>query len=255
MPLTIQAESVPYHNIERFRRLYIATLQSQVYYEVCHDRGWADYYRLSLNGSQAGYAALKGMEHLQDRDSVFEFFLLPHYRQHAPHFFRKILSMTGAQFVEAQTNTSLLAAIAHAFCDNLHDELWLLCDDHVTHHHLPGVQFRKRLPEDQISWLPEDPGDYVLTIGEKIVAEGGILKHYNPPFTDIHMSVAPSFQGKGIGTFFVQELKKVCYSAGGLPVAHCQIDNLPSRETLQKAGMAVFGKMIWGTLDKITELF
>lgn len=250
MPLTIQAERVPYHKIEHFRQLFIATLRSQVHYEACHARRWAEYYQLSLGQNKAGYAALKGMEHLQDRDSVFEFFLLPHYRQHALHFFRKILSVTEARFVEVQTNASLLAALAHTVCDSLHDELWLLGDDHVTHHHLPGAQFRKRLPEDQIPWLPEKPGDYLLTIGEKIVAEGGILKHFNPPFADIHMSVSPSFQGKGIGTFFVQELKKACYTSAGLPVAHCQIDNLPSRETLQKAGMAVFGKMIWGTVDR-----
>lgn len=250
MPFTLKAEATQYQKIMPLRRLFLEALNSRVRYETCHTQGWASYYHLLIGRHVVGYAAIKGMEDLSDRDTVFEFYLLPGFRQHAAHFFKKLLESSRTIYVECQTNEPLLTALARAYADKLHEELWLLKDDHVTHHHLPGALFRQRHDEERVTWQPAPPGEYLLLLGDKIVAEGGFLTHCNPPYADIHMSVAPSFQGRGIGTYFVQELKKACYLSGRLPVACCQIDNLASRETLQKAGMKVCGRMLWGPVTR-----
>lgn len=250
MPFTIKAEAAAHQAILPLRRLFLASLHAQVCYEACHDQGWADYCHLIFDDKPVGYAAVKGMEKLEHRDTIFEYYLLPGFRQHAAHFFRKLLEETNVQYVECQTNEPLLTALAHAFAKTLHEELWLLADDHVTHHHLPGALFRKRRATEHVPWQQESPGDYLLLMGEKIVAEGGLLMHYNPPYADVHMSVAPSFQGRGIGTYFVQELKKACYLSGHIPVARCQTDNSASRETLLKAGMKICGKTLWGPIRR-----
>lgn len=248
MAFTITAEAATYQSILPLRQLFLATLSAQVRYEACHDRGWADHYCLMMEKKPVGYGAVKGIEHLRDRDTVFEFFLLPGYRQHAIHFFIKLLEAAEAQYIECQTNEPLLTAMAHSFCQEIREELWLLTDDHVTHHHLPGAQFRKRRNKEFVPWQPDAPGDFLLLLGDKMVAEGGFLLHYNPPYADLHMSVAPTFQGRGIGTYFVQELKSTCYLAGRLPAARCSIENVASCETLQKAGMKICGKMLWGSI-------
>lgn len=249
MPFIIEAELERYENILNLRQLFLQNLNAQFRYEACHERNWSDYYRLMIDGQRVGYGAVKGMEQLKARDSIFEFYLLPSYRQHARHFFSKLAHTAAAGYVECQSNDELLTVMAYAFSHNLRPELWLLEDDHLTHHHLPGAQFRKRRTDERVPWETEDPGDYILLLGEKIVAEGGYLLHYNPPFADIHMSVAPSYQGKGIGTFFVQELKHACYLSGRMPAARCQLGNLASRDTLQKAGMRVCGQMLWGNIN------
>ena len=249
MPFTISAERESYQSISNLRKLFLHTLNAQFRYEVCHIRRWADYCSLKLDGEVVGYAAVKGMESLTNRATIFEFYLLPGYRQHAWFFFRRLLDFTDARYIEFQSNDDMLAALAPGCCSTVHHDLWLLEDDHVTQHLWPGAEFRKRKSEETIAWQLEEPGDYLLLLGDKIVAEGGFLLHYNLPYADIHMSVTPAYQGRGIGSYFVQELKKACYLSGRIPAARCQFDNLASRETLQKAGMRICGQLLWGEVN------
>jgi hypothetical protein len=47
-----------------------------------------------------------------------------------------------------------------------------------------------------------------------------------------------------LGAYLVQELKAVC----SLPAAPCNVQNLPSRKTLQKAGFVPCGNIVVGDL-------
>ena len=69
-----------------------------------------------------------------------------------------------------------------------------------------------------------------------IVAAGGLLYHYNPPYGDIYMEVAASHRRCGYGSYLVQELKRTAYELGKIPAARCNVANEASRRTLQKAG-------------------
>jgi GNAT superfamily N-acetyltransferase len=81
-----------------------------------------------------------------------------------------------------------------------------------------------------------------------VAAAGGILFHYNRPFGDLHMEVEEPFRRRGLGSFLVQELKRVCYEGGHVPAARCNPDNIASQRTLQKAGLVPCGHILKGTV-------
>ena len=73
--------------------------------------------------------------------------------------------------------------------------------------------------------------------------------HYNRPYGDIYMAVGEAFRTRGIGTYLVQELKRVCYEGGSVPAARCSPKNVASRQTLQRAGFIPCGHILTGTVD------
>ena len=83
-----------------------------------------------------------------------------------------------------------------------------------------------------------------------IAATGGILFHYNRPYGDIFMEVAEPFRRGGLGSYLVQELKRVCYEQGNVPAARCNPTNIASRKTLQKAGFVPCGHILSGSVSR-----
>lgn len=96
----------------------------------------------------------------------------------------------------------------------------------------------------------DDKAGWVVTLNGGIVGGGGVLYHYNRPFGDIYMKIAKPFRNKGRGSYLVQELKRACRAEGDVPAARCNIGNLVSRKTLQKAGFVPSGNIITGDLVK-----
>jgi GNAT superfamily N-acetyltransferase len=88
----------------------------------------------------------------------------------------------------------------------------------------------------------------VLESDGKTAARGGILFHYNRPYGDVYMEVAEPFQRRGLGSYLVQELKRISYELGAVPCARCNPTNVASRRTLAKAGFAPFAHILTGTL-------
>ena len=72
--------------------------------------------------------------------------------------------------------------------------------------------------------------------------------HYNRPYGDIYMKVAEPFRRRGLGSYIVQELKKICYGMGNIPCARCNTSNIISRKTLQKAGFVPCAHILKGAL-------
>lgn len=54
----------------------------------------------------------------------------------------------------------------------------------------------------------EPVGEWGLEVAGQVVATGGLMLHYNPPYGDIYMEVAAPYQRRGYGSFLVQELKR-----------------------------------------------
>jgi hypothetical protein len=52
----------------------------------------------------------------------------------------------------------------------------------------------------------------------------------------------------GLGAYLVQELKAACRRDGSVPAARCNVNNQPSRKTLQRAGFVPCGVLIVGDL-------
>jgi GNAT superfamily N-acetyltransferase len=64
------------------------------------------------------------------------------------------------------------------------------------------------------------------------------------------MEVSETFRRHGLGSFLVQELKRVCYEGGRVPAARCNPRNVASRRTLQKAGFVPCGHILVGSVPR-----
>ena len=74
------------------------------------------------------------------------------------------------------------------------------------------------------------------------------MLHYNPPYGDLYMEVDEPFRGRGYCSFLIQELKRVCYEIGRVPAARCDVANVASLATLQRAGLLPCARILRGVL-------
>lgn len=236
------------------RQLFLQECNFQIRYNACHERGWTDSYLLTSGEAPVGYGAIKGQE-IADRDTIFEFYLIPPFRKYAGEFFLELIAASGARFIECQSNDFLLTSMLYEFAQNINSEVVLFADHAVTAHTIPGVVFRRRTENDMIFEHKLEPaGEYVLEWNGEIVATGGFMLHYNMPFADLYMEVKENFRKRGLGSFILQELKQACYLAGRVPAARCNIQNKASRAALLKAGLRVCGFMLKGKIKNVGGL-
>jgi GNAT superfamily N-acetyltransferase len=243
-----RAVKVGLQDIQSLRALFLQETNFQIRYDACHERGWTDSYSLMLDDVPVGYGSIKGQAPA-DRDAVFEFFVIPTFRKHSRILFHELLAASGVRTIECQTNDAPLSAMLHECSETIRATAVLFEDHAVTEHVVPGIVVRRRCDEDRVFAHDVEPiGDYVVARGNDIVATGGFLLHYNPPFADLFMEVRPDCRRQGYGSFLVQELKKNCYLAGRVPAARCGLGNIASRAALEKAGLRVCGFLLTGTV-------
>jgi GNAT superfamily N-acetyltransferase len=246
--MTATAVKASLEHILSLRGLFLQETNFQIRYNACHERGWTDSYLLKVDGLDVGYGSIKGQER-NDRDTIFEFYVVPPYRKHAAFLFRELISASSVRYIECQSNDHLLSAMLYEFSQDVSSDVVLFEPHSMTEYTIPDAVVRPTRANDQVfEHTVEPPGDYVLEIKGEIVATGGFMLHYNPPFADLYMEVRKDYRKKGYGTFILQEVQKACYLAGRVPAARCQITNLASRKTLIKAGLRVCGFMQIGNV-------
>jgi len=246
--MKLKAQKTELQAILLLRNLFLQETNFQIRYNACHERGWADSYLLTINDVEVGYGSIKGQE-IADRDTIFEFYLVPPFGKFSSLIFAELIAASGAHFIECQSNDVLLSSMLYEFAQNINSDV-VLFEDHVaTEHIIPCVVFRLRKENDSIFEHKVEPiGEYVLELEGEVVATGGFMLHYNMPFADLYMEVKENFRRKGLGSFILQELKKACYLAGKVPAARCNIQNKASRAALLKAGLKVCGFMLKGDI-------
>lgn len=231
------------------REGYLQELNAQSRYHACHERGWTDTYLVSLAGQPVGYGSVKGLKELKDRDTIFEWYVTPAYREHTSRCFKEFVKVSGALYIEGQTNDPLLAPLMAEWAEHVESEVVLFADGEATRLVIPGAVVRLKRESDKIFPHHVEPeGEYVLERQGVIVATGGFFRHYNPPFADLYMEVKPEERRKGYGSFLLQEIQHACRQAGRVPAARCHATNAASHAALRKAGMTVCGRMGLGRL-------
>jgi len=251
-PMTINAHRVELKDIQGLRDMYRHEMNCQIIHDSIHPRpGWTHEYLLTDGDVKVGYGSVAVAGPWQANPTVYEFYVLPQHRRHMFDLFSALLTSSGAMEIETQSNDPLLTTMLHTFAPTTSSESILFHDKLTTTHTLPDTLFRKVTPEDapRIAQQNLDSGaTWLVEIGGVIAATGGILFHYNRPYGDIFMSVAESFRRRGVGTYLVQELKRVCYEGGSVPAARCNPKNTASRQTLQRAGFVPCGHILKGTV-------
>lgn len=160
-----------------------------------------------------------------------------------------MLAIARPAFIECQSNDPNLSEMLYEYARNIFADVVLFEEHSATDLFVPGVRVRPRQESDHVfSHRVEPVGDYVAELNGEIVASGGFLLHYNPPFADLYMEVCENWRRRGIGSFLLQEVKRECTLAGRVPAARTSIHNLASRACLTKAGLKVCGCMLTGEI-------
>ena len=236
-----------------WRDLYRQEMSCQIIHDSIHFReGWTREYLLLDGWTTVGYGSIAVAGPWKDKPTVYEFHVAPPARARVFDYFEALLAASGAVAIETQSNDVLLTVMLHAFGRDVASESILFHDRLTTHHPIPeGAIFRRTTPDDEAR-IAEQQLDaqsaWLLEVNGAVAATGGILFHYNRPYGDIYMAVAEPFRRRGMGSYLVQELKRICYENGDVPAARCNVRNAASRETLQKAGFVPCGHILVGKL-------
>lgn len=246
--MQVQVNRTTLQEINHFRLLFLHEGNFQFTYDKCHYYGWADTYVFSGDGKHIGYGAVWGKEKREDRDSIMEFFVLMPFRHYAELIFREFVAASKAKYIECQSNDLLLTDMLYRYTENIFPEAVLFEEHHQTDLYIPGASLRR--DEPAISH-PNDMGGYYIEHNGIRVASGGFMLNYNIPYADIYMEVKEEFRKSGFGALIVQELKKEIYLLGRKPAARCNINNLASKRTIQKAGFRICGYRLGGALKEL----
>ena len=229
------------------RKCFLQEFDFQIRNNVCHAGNWSDSYLIMVDGKEIGYGSVKGKKELNKRDTIFEYYLTPNYRNRASLIFSELLQITKVKYIESQSNDLFLSAMLYEFAENIKSHEILFEDGYASKLIQSEIIFRKKKPED-VSWKNGEVGEYVLDKKGEIVAEGGFLFNFNLPFVDLYMEVKNEYRRLGLGSFIIQKMKKECYKIGHIPGARCYTSNVASKATLQKGGFKVCGYMLLGVV-------
>jgi hypothetical protein len=235
--------------ILHLRNLFLQENNFQIRYNSRHERGWSDSYIVMYDNQKIGYGSLAGYENPNERNTVFEFYIIPSFRNLSSAAFLKLLQVSKAAFVECQSNDLLLTSLLYQYAQEIKPNTILLGESTTSNLKIDNVLFRKRSESDVVFEHKAEPvGNYVLELNNEVVATGGFFLHYNKPFADLYMEVKEDCRQKGLGSFLIQELKKECYFAGRVPAARTGMENVASKATLIKAGLQITGFLLLGKL-------
>jgi hypothetical protein len=247
--MEIKVTKVELEEIQLLRTLFLQESNFQFIYNKCHSAGWADTYLIVTDEIKIGYGCVWGNDKREDRDTIFEFYVIKPFRKFANILFSKFISISGATHIKSQTNDMLLSSMLYQYAQNINAEAILFEDHFQSDLIIPDVIFRKQKPQDNIG----NDSEYILEQNDEIVATGGFVRNYNLPYIDMYMEVKELCRKKGFGSFIVQELKKEAYMMGRVPAARCNISNNVSKATLLRAGLKVCGFILIGKIKNITS--
>jgi len=255
MPISIRVCEP--NEIAPLRECYRAEMDCQIIHDSIHARpGWTTEYALDLNGATVGYGSVAIAGPWTTSHALYEFYVKGDSRRRTFDLFAALLATSSATIIETQTNAPILSVMLHTFGQNVRAEAILFEDRFETRLVPEGSGFRSAGGGDaeMLKMLDlDEAAGWVVTLNGGIAGAGGVLYHYNRPYGDIYMKIAELFRGKGLGAYLVQELKAACRAGGSVPAARCNVGNVASRRTLQKAGFVPCANLITGDLVRDTQ--
>ncbi len=248
--MAIDVARVPLEEVVPRRELYRREMGCQIVHDSPPGRGFGDLFLIRTEGRAAGYGFVMGY-HGEPRDLVREFYVLPGHRGSALPMFRRLVEVSGAGRVEAQTDDVLLTLMLYDCATGIASDRIVFHDALTTSLSAPGVVFRAAAEADRARTFEhrvEPVGEWLLEHDGVIVATGGIGTHHNPPYGYLYMRVDEPCRRRGYGGYLVHELKRACYEMGRVPAARCDAANTAPRATLQNAGLLQCARILSGVL-------
>ena len=90
------------------RNVFLQENNFQIRYNSRHERGSSDSYIVMYDEQKIGYGSVAGSENPGNRDTVFEFYIIPSFRNVSSAAFLQLLKASKAVFIECQSNDFLL---------------------------------------------------------------------------------------------------------------------------------------------------
>jgi GNAT superfamily N-acetyltransferase len=250
VPLLVEAGAVD--RTFPLRDRYRQEMNCQVVHDSIHTRpGWTLTYVFSAAGSIIGFGSIAVGGPWQDKPTVLEFYLAPETRSRAFECFEELLAVTGAKWMEVQSNDLLATTLLHTYGRDIVAESIVFRDCVTTSLTANGATLGLLTPaEETQSCIAERAGGpkWRLEVEGEPAGNGGILFHYNIPYGDIYMEIDEPYRRRGLGSYLVQQLKRQAYELGAIPAARCNPANVASRRTLQKAGFEPYAAILTGSL-------
>jgi GNAT superfamily N-acetyltransferase len=213
-----------------FRERYSEEMNCQIVHDSIRRRtGWTLIYVLELDAISVGFGSVAIGGPWKNRPTLFEFYVLPQYRSFSFDLYETLLSVSGPKFMEIQSNDLLPTVMLHTYTHEIASERIVFHDKVTTALAANGATLRRISSDEETgAYIERREGgpEWVLELDGKVVAQGGILFHYNRPYGDIHMEVAEVFRRRGLGSYLVQELKRAAYELGSVPCARCNTTNV-----------------------------
>ena len=252
MAVEVSATPAELDDIRTWRELYRSEMGCQIIHDSIHDRpGWTQEYLLRIGTAGVGYGSVAIAGPWTGKQTVYEFYVLPPHRGRLFDLFSALLQASDAGLIEVQSNDPFATVMLHTYAQDVTSTSILFHDQLTTSHTPAGATFREATAAEAPDTLPERlKWRGVVEVEGEVAATGGILFHYNRPYGDIYMEVGKTFRSRGLGSFMVQELKRVCYAGGYVPSARCNTANVASRRTLQRAGFVPCGHRLEGVLPR-----
>ena len=251
--MSIAVRRAEYSEIASLRGAFLREMNGQVVHDSIHVRpGWTLEYVVVDRGAPIGYGSVAVAGPWRDRPTVYEFYVDPDYRPRAFELFDAFVTESRPQAFEVQTSDTLSTVLTLAYATDIGTEKIVFRDYATTVHNANGLTLRGVTPADAIQAAiaeRQGGGEWLVELDGVVVGSGGMLFHYNRPYADIYMDVTEPFRRRGIGTYIVQELKRICYELGAIPCARTSPTNVASRRTLQKAGFVPFAHILFGGIN------
>lgn len=248
---SIAVHQVPLQAITSMREAFRAEMDCQIVHDSIHyRRGWTLEFAFAEGDRTVGYASLAVDGPWRNRPTFYEFYVTPDRRSRAYALFEAFLTVTQPPAFEVQSSDALTTTMALTFARDIATERVVFRDHVTTAHVVPGARLRCLTPAADIQTAiaaRQDGGQWVLEVDGIEVGKGGILFHYNPPYGDVYMEINEGFRRRGLGSYLVQELKRLCYELGGIPAARCDARNMASQRTLQRAGFLPYAHILIGS--------
>ena len=165
-------------SIQPFRVMFLHENNFQFVCDKCHYYGWSTDYLFKIEDTIIGYGCVWGTDKREERDTIFEFFLLPPYRNIATRVFKTFIVATNTIYIECQSNDLLLASMCYEFSSQIVTEALLFAENVETNLHIEGVVLGRKPVDDSKT---VDHGGFFLEHNGEVVAEGGHLSNYNKP--------------------------------------------------------------------------
>jgi hypothetical protein len=239
--MNLECVQCDFAQIEALRGRFRGEMGCQILRDSFHARpGWVEWYSLAVERRSAGYGAVVVGGPWEGSRALFEVYLLPEFRRHALSLTGLVARSARAEDVLVQTNDAMMLMVMFQFGRDPQVEALIFEHGAPTGLPNPGVT----LVRNGGSNLPpifaherEPVGDWLLQYRGEVVATGGYLSHYNPPYVDIYMEVRADMRRKGFGSYLVQEICRIAEASGKIACARCDVDNEASMKTLARAGM------------------